>query len=242
MSGEDPISVLNKRVRLYQPENGFRTSLDSVMVAAACPIQSQQSLLDIGCGVGSIGLCVLKRVPDVSLTGVDIQEDHIALCEKNALENRLSGQVNFVCDDIRRYREGGFDHVICNPPYEDVGTYLVSPSQSKALAKGHIEVSRKLDDWIEAGFHNLKNGGTFTIIHKADFLQRIMLLLGKRFGAVEIIPLWPRAGVASKRVIVRAIRNRKSPAKLHPGLVLHEEDGEYTSEANKILREMEPLY
>lgn len=63
----------------------------------------------------------------------------------------------------------------------------------------------------------------------------IIQALGKRFGAVEIIPLWPRAGVA-KRVILRAIRNRKTPTVIHPGLVLHEADGAYTAAAENIVR------
>ena len=57
------------------------------------------------------------------------------------------------------------------------------------------------------------------------------------FGAIEIIPLWSRAGIEAKRVIIRAIKDRKTPARIHAGLVLHELDGSYTEAADAVLRD-----
>ena len=74
------------------------------------------------------------------------------------------------------------------------------------------------------------------MIHRADQVDRIVQALGKRFGATEIIPLWPRQGEEAKRVIVRTRKNRKTPARLHPGIVLHDESGAYTDQADAILR------
>ncbi len=231
----EPIHVLNRRVALYQPAQGFRTSLDSVMLAAACPAKAGQSVLDLGCGVGSAGLCLASRVPGIHLTGVEIQADHVALAEKNAALNGVPAA--FTCADIRHYKGPLQNHVICNPPFSEAGKHLPSPSSAKAMARGHIEADCSLKDWIDAGFRNLKNGGSLTLIHMAAETHTIVQALGKRFGAVEIIPLWPRAGVPAKRVILRAIKNRKTQAVIHPGLVLHEADGAYTAAADRILRD-----
>jgi tRNA1(Val) A37 N6-methylase TrmN6 len=234
------IHVLNKQVRLLQPHGGFRTSLDSVMLAAACPAQSGDHLLDLGCGVGGAGFCVLFRVPDTKLTGVDIQEDHIDLARQNIDLNSMSGRAEFIAGDIHGFRQPAFDHVICNPPYMESGTHTPSPTKAKATAHGHDETT--LQDWLDAAFHNLKSGGSFTIIHRADQADKIISGLGKRFGAVEIIPLWPRRGVEAKRVIIRAVKDRKTPATLHAGLILHEANGDYTAETEKILRGGEGLF
>jgi len=51
-----------------------------------------------------------------------------------------------------------------------------------------------------------------------------------------VFPLWPKRGVAAKRVIVRARKGIRTPLALSPGLVLHEEDGTYTEQADAILR------
>jgi len=237
---DEPIHVLNRRVQLYQPAEGFRTSLDSVMLAAACPAKAGQSVLDLGCGVGSAGLCVAARVPGIVLSGIDIQADHVALADENAALNGVAA--SFLCADIRDYAGAAQDHVIANPPFSEAGKHTPSPSSAKAVARGHMDEDLNLKDWIDAGFRNLKNGGTLTVIHIAGETHTIIQALGKRFGAVEIIPLWPRAGVAAKRVILSAIKNRKSQTVIHPGLVLHEADGAYTAAAERVLRDGESLF
>lgn len=237
----EEIHVLNHRVRLLQPENGFRTSLDSVMLAAACPAREGDTILDMGCGVGGAGFCVLARVPGVHLTGVDIQQDHVDLAIQNAELNNAADKTNFICSDIRHYKGGMFNHIICNPPYLDAGTHTPSPSKSKATALYHDDETLSVKDWIDVGFAHLKSNGSFTIIHRADHVDKIIQGLGKRFGAAEIIPLWPRLGENAKRVIVRAIKDRRTAAQLHAGIVLHEEDGSYTAEADSILRDAAAL-
>jgi tRNA1(Val) A37 N6-methylase TrmN6 len=243
MNSPVPIHVLNKRLALYQAKDGFQSGLDAVLLAAACPAQSGQSLLDLGCGVGTAGLCVLTRVPEINLTGIDVQADHVDLAYKNAAENSMTA--NFLCADVQNFilRDESqnilFDHIICNPPYNDAGAHHPSPSEAKALAMGHAETS--LLDWIDCANRNLKSGGSFTIIHKADQIDKIILSLNGRFGALEIIPLWPHANEPAKRVILRARKDRKTPATLHSGLVLHLENGDYTPEAENILRHMHAL-
>lgn len=235
MNSEE-IHVLDHRVRLLQPADGFRTSLDSVMLAAACPAQRGETLLDLGCGVGGAGFCVLARVPGTCFTGVDIQADHIDLAVQNIALNNMKERAKFFAGDIRSFTVKEFNHVICNPPYLDAGTHTPSPSTPKATALYHADEDISVKDWVDAGFRNLKNGGSFTIIHRADHTDKIIQSFGKKFGAIEIIPLWPRTGETAKRVIIRALKNRKTPAKIHAGLVLHNIDGSYTEAADKILR------
>lgn len=238
MESPEEIHVLNKRVRLLQPADGFRTSLDSVMLAAACPAREGGSVLDLGCGVGGAGFCVLARVEKTTLTGIDIQADHIELAIKNAVLNNMKERCNFIHADIQEYEGGRFDHLICNPPYHDAAKHTPSPSPAKATAHSQdIEVK----EWIDAAFRNLKSGGSFTIIHRADQSDKIIQALGRRFGAVETIPLWPRTGQNAKRVIIRAAKDRRSPSSLHAGIVLHEKDGSYTAAADQILRDMKAI-
>lgn len=236
------ITVLNKQLRLKQAKNGFRTSLDSVMLGAACPIKSGQTLLDMGCGVGSAGLCVLYRVQDITLTGVEIQQSHCDIAEENAALNGFSDAAAFIHADIRHYKfERGYHHIICNPPYLETGAHLRSPHDAKATAMGH-EGDIATRDWVVNAARLLKPEGSLTIIHEAGKTHKIIQAMEERFGAIEIIPLWPKSGKNAKRVIIRAIKGRKSPTTLHRGLILHEDDGEYTLEADKILRNGEGVF
>lgn len=141
MSENVEIYVLDKQVRLLQPADGFRTSLDSVMLAAACPAQGRQRVLDMGCGVGGAAFCVLHRVPDCHVTGVDVQDCHVDLAQQNIELNNAEGRAAFMAADIRDYDvdapDERFDHVICNPPYLEAGEYTPSPKEKKAKALGH---------------------------------------------------------------------------------------------------------
>ncbi|MCI5060604.1 MAG: methyltransferase [Alphaproteobacteria bacterium] len=242
MSKENGIYLLNKRVKLHYVPNGFKPGLDTVMLAASCPVKAGEHVLDMGCGVGSAGFCVLARVKGVHLMGVDIQGDHIDLAVRNARMNSFHDQSEFIAADIRNFgtdekHQNQFDHVICNPPYLESGKHVRSPSDEKATAMGHEEHDISVEDWVIAAFNTLRGKGTLSLIHRADHLDKIIQALGKRFGGIEIIPLWPRAGEEAKRVIIRAQKHSKSPAKLHSGIVIHGKDGEYTNEAQAILRD-----
>lgn len=249
MSKSNPIHVLDKSLTLYQAPDGFRTSMDSVMLAAACPASKGQSILDLGCGVGSAGLCVLKRVEGTTLTGIDIQGNHTDIATENARANDMVQRVNFIRADIRSYpftNIGTFDHVICNPPYKEAGAHRQSPSEAKALAMGHTENDISLQSWISCAWYHIKGQGSLSMVHEAGQVDAILHALyskngGRRFGSVEIIPLYPKAGVPAKRVIIRAYKHKKSPSVIHHGIIMHEKDGSHTKEADDILRHAAPL-
>lgn len=242
MDKPEEIFVLNKRVRLLQPPQGFRTSLDSVMLAAACPAKAGESVLDMGAGVGGAAFCLWTRVADCFVTGIERAEEYISLAQENIALNHAAGHVGFIHADIRNYKsDKPFDHVICNPPYFESGHHTPSPDRIRAQALGHQDDDMNVKDWIDGGFRNLKAGGSLTLIHQARMTDDIIQALGRRFGATEIIPLWPRAGESAKRVIIRTRKDRQTPCTLHPGLVLHQNEGGYTPETEAILRDLQPL-
>ncbi|PZP56900.1 MAG: methyltransferase [Micavibrio aeruginosavorus] len=227
------IYVLDKKVRLLQPEGGFRTSLDSVMLAAAVSAKAGQTVLDMGCGVGGASFCLLWRV-EARLTGIDINEEYVALAQKN---NELNGKAaDFTAADIRHFDSPTFDHVMLNPPFFEAGAHLSSPDPGKAQANGHVDEDLSIRDWIKAAHRLVKSNGTMTIIYPGGGIDKILQSMGKSFGAIEIIPLWQREGAEAKRVIIRAIKDRQTPARILPGLILHQKDGSYTMEADSVLR------
>lgn len=262
MTAFQEIYVLNKRLKLAHLPNGFRTAMDSVLLAASCPAKAGEHILDIGAGVGGVGLCVLARIKGVNLTGVEIQGAQVELAQRNAVTNGFEDQCEFIEADIRVFlrdahkdnarseparlsdskSDSKYDHIICNPPYLEAGTHVRSPHIEKATAMGHEDEALDIKNWIDTAHYCLKSKGSFTLIHRSDHLDEIMKAFGKRFGAIEVFPLWPKAGVASKRVLIRAYKDRKSPMTLHYGLILHNEEGQYTVEADEILRDAKLLF
>ncbi|HZQ39231.1 MAG TPA: methyltransferase [Rhizomicrobium sp.] len=126
-------TFLDGKVRVAQPESGFRSGLDAVMLAAAVPAQAGQTALELGAGAGTASLCLLARVPGVVLTGVEIDKNLAALARDNAAANGV--QAAFVSADIFALPselKRDFDQVFCNPPFHGEGQ--VSPDVSRAAA------------------------------------------------------------------------------------------------------------
>ena len=100
-----------------------------------------------------------------------------------------------------------------------------------------IRDTRDLNDDTAAKLKAVVEGGTITLIHRADRLADILALLAPKAGSFRIRPIQPFEGVPAKRVVVRAVKTGKAPLVLLPALVLHErEGGKHAAAAEAILR------
>jgi tRNA1(Val) A37 N6-methylase TrmN6 len=229
---------LGGRVCVRQSETGFRAGLDAVMLAAAVPggdgPDSDREVLELGAGAGTASLCLAARLTAVRVLGLEIDLGLVTLAGANAEANGMAERVTFSVADIfdlpACYRRS-FNHVLCNPPFHgDEGQAAPDPARARALQDGGA-----LPGWLEVGLKRTVSGGTFTIILRADRLGEALAALPDR--GVTVFPLWPRAGVAAKRVILQARQGSRAPLAVAAGLVLHREDGSYTVEADAVLRD-----
>jgi tRNA1(Val) A37 N6-methylase TrmN6 len=129
--------------------------------------------------------------------------------------------------------------VIANPPFNDPNRRNTSPDAGRRRA--HAAADSDLDPWVAAADRTLEAGGKLVLIHRPEAIETILALLAGRFGAAEIIPIFPRPDAAAIRVIVRAIKGRRTPPSLRPGLVLNDADGRPTAAAEAILRDAAAL-
>ncbi len=223
--------LLDGRVKITQGE-GYRAGLDAVMLAAACPARPGETVLDLGCGAGAASLCLAARVQNLTITGIEIQPEQAELARMNFQQNDVEGEVITADLNEHKFETDSFNHVILNPPYHDADQHM--PPQHAARATAFM--ADDLPAWITAARRAVKSHGSMTLIHRADAVVEIISnLVG--FGAVEIIPLWPRAGEDTERVIIRAVKGRKTPPRIRPGIVLHEANGAETKILHGILRQ-----
>ena len=228
------------RLRLWQPARGYRAATDPVLLAAACPAQPGDRVLDLGCGAGAAALCLGLRVPGLELAGLELQPLYADLARRNAARNGIAlavteGDLRALPAVLRR----DFDQVICNPPYYPAGG-TPSPREDRAVAM-QVE-SVPLGLWVETAARRLRPGGWLTMITGADALPDLLAGLGK-LGSAAVLPLAARDGRAAKRVILRARKGGRAPFRLLAPFVLHSgpaHDGDresYTPGANAVLRD-----
>ncbi len=235
--------LLDGRVILRQPAHGFRAAIDPVLLAAAVPAVAGDRVLELGAGTGAASLCLAWRVPGVSIVGLELQPELVALATANAAANGLDASVTFIEGDLLRppanLGTGAFDHVMANPPYLAPGTATLPADAARAAAVGEGEA--QLADWIAFALSRVRAKGSVTFIHRADRLAALLASLHGIAGDIAILPLWPGAEKPAKRVLVRARRGVGNPSRLLPGLVLHEPGGAFTEAAEAILREGDAL-
>ena len=61
---------LDGRLTVAQPRQGYRAAMDPVLLAAACGAKPGQSVLELGCGLGSLSLWMAERYPGARILGV----------------------------------------------------------------------------------------------------------------------------------------------------------------------------
>ena len=155
-------AFLGGRLVLHQPARGYRAGTDPVLLAAAVPATPGQSVLELGCGVGTAALCLMARVPGLDVTGVELQPDYADLARRNAARNALP--LGVVTADLARLpddlRQRAFDHVIANPPYFDPARSLPARDDGKATA---FAGDTPLAVWIDTALRRLAPGGRLVI-------------------------------------------------------------------------------
>ncbi len=242
-------AFLGGKVYVHQPKRGrHRAGLDAVYLAAALPDGTRGHVIDLGAGVGTAGFCAAARLPDIRVTLVDIDETVLALARRgleDPANGAFSSRVSLLEADITakgsaRHAAGLTpalaDHAIMNPPYYEADRFRASPNSARAGA--HMLDDRGLEPWAKTATDIVKEGGSLTVIFRADGLQELLSVLKGRFGAIEVIPLRPRQEAAATRVLLRAIRASKAPLRLMPGFVLHEGDGsEFTPQSKAVMRD-----
>ena len=157
--------VLGGRVTLRQPDQGYRTAIDPVLLAAAVDAKPGMRVFDAGCGTGAASLCLAARVPGAEIFGIDTEPEFIALARDSARLNRFEPAPVFEIADLKDYRPAtaNFDHVMSNPPFRASGSGHAPADPLKRAA--HVEGTLRLDEWIERCFGLLRPGGCFTMIH-----------------------------------------------------------------------------
>jgi tRNA1(Val) A37 N6-methylase TrmN6 len=235
-------ALLDGKLVLRQPMYGHRFGHDSVLLAAATAARPGEHAIELGAGVGAAGMALARRVERLTVTLVEIDPALTALAGENAARNRLAERVRAVCLDVGAkaaefaaagLAPGSADHVLMNPPFN--APQGLSPDRARQLARTASDGT--LARWLRAVVRLLRPQGVVTLIWRADGLGAALAALAAGFGAIAVLPIYPKPGAPAIRVLLRGVKDSKAPVVLLPGLVLADADNRPTKQAQAVLRD-----
>ena len=231
---------LGGKVMVRQPARGYRAGIDPVLLAATVTATFAGRVLDVGAGAGTVGLCIAARCPAARVTLVERAPELVAFARHGVKSNGFENRVSVVAADIlqaasQATREtADFDIVVANPPYyDDAGG---TPAQTALKAASNAMPGDDLDAWLRFITRMSRPGGKAIMIHTAESLPRLFAAFDRRFGALRVLPIHPRANAPAHRILLSGVKGSRAPLTLLPPFVLHAEDGTYTPAATDIAR------
>ncbi|CAK8720966.1 Methyltransferase domain-containing protein [Candidatus Electronema halotolerans] len=227
-------SFFNGQVICHQHQDGYRFSIDAVLLAHFCrPAGQDDKILDIGCGCGVIGLILCHRFPKLRLTGLELQPALAELARNNVMANQWQDRFAVLQGDLRKIKEyvkpESFDCVLSNPPFYQLRNGRVSQADEYALAKH--ELAADPASVLAAAAFAVRNRGTVCCVYPAGRLAAILavmqehLLAPKRLQPVYSYPEDDQA----RLVLLEAVKNGGLGLCLLPPLYIYQrKNGPYS--------------
>ncbi len=215
-------------LKVIQSVKGFRHSMDALLLAAFGAPRPTDRVLDLGCGNGAIALLLAHRHPRLRVVGLEIQPALASRALRGVQLNRLQDRVEIREGDLRRIEAvlplAGFDLVICNPPYREVGRGRLNPDPETRQAKH--ELTATLPEVLAAIRYALAPKGRACLIYHASRLADLLTRL--RAERLEPKLLWPVhsfPGADAELILVEARREGRPTLRIVPPLFVYQARG-----------------
>ena len=135
---------------------GSRVLLDNI------EITNEKTLLDVGCGYGTFGICLNKVYSHLNVDMVDVNDRALELAKLNAKNNNIHANIykSFIYENV----QGSYDVIVTNPPVR----------AGKEVLQESIE-------------HLNENGSLWVILQKKQGAPSAKKKMEEVFGNCEIV-------------------------------------------------------
>ena len=243
-------------MKIFQLKDGYRYNSDSLFLwdfaRKNCSFKASQSLLDVGCGCGILGL-LLARDFNCALSCIDIQPQNCELAQINAGANDIKASI--ICADFFKDWESGnsagnskensagnsagnfripsqsFERIICNPPFYDFG------GENK---NAHKNTSRNASSFDISAFASkcsklLAPKGELVLCYDARLVDRLLqALLEAGLKPIKLAFLHSKPSKPANVVLVVAKKGAKSPLCVFGSLFACNESGTHSDFAKEV--------
>lgn len=174
----ETLDALSGLWRIYQYERGHRYSTDDLLTAwygsTKCPSASR--VLDLGSGIGSVGMMTAWRLPGANFVTVEAQDISLKLARKSARYNGIENRYTILEGDLRDEKilagQAPFDLITGSPPYFPLGTGVEGEHPQTIPCR--FEVRGDISHYAQAAARHLAPGGLFAFVFPTLQLERAM--------------------------------------------------------------------
>ncbi len=200
---------------IYQDKDGFKFSLDSILIAEYAHVKDNLKILDMCSGNAAIPLIISTKTKS-NIVAFEIQEKIAALAKKSVELNGLENQIEVKNDDVNNiakyFNKEYFDIIVCNPPYFKNNSSIHNKEEIKAIARHEIKIN--LEQIFKISFDYLKNNGILYMSHRADRLDEIINIATKYNLNVKELILVQTKNSDISMILVKCIKNSKNGIKI----------------------------
>jgi tRNA1Val (adenine37-N6)-methyltransferase len=180
-SSAQTLDAISGHFRIFQLKDGHRFSTDDLLTAwygsTWCP--SARRVLDLGSGIGSVGLIAAWRLIGASFVTVEAQPESIELARLSARYNGIEERYEIRAGDFRGpdvlHPDEKFDLVLGSPPYFPLDAGILSDHPQKIACR--FEVRGTIADYCAVASNHLSLGGMFACVfpvHPPAQLERVL--------------------------------------------------------------------
>ena len=232
-------AFFNGRILVKQEKQGYRFSIDAILIAHHADPGPGETILDLGTGCGVIPLIMAFREPGIHrIYGIEIQRELADVAKWNVAANGMENKIKILRKNFKDFNPETLakpaDLLVSNPPFKKDLSGRKNPNPQKAIARHEIEGT--LEDLVETARRTLSHGGRFVAIYP---VWRLTDLLTEMRGAgIEpkfLRMIHPSPGSRPNRVIVSGAKGGKSGLCAYPPFFIYNANGAYTDEANQML-------
>lgn len=174
---DETLDALSGHFRIFQLRKGHRFSTDDVLTAwyGTSWAGSTRSVLDLGSGIGSVGMIAAWRLPGAGFVTIEAQEESVRLARKSAAYNGLLDRYDIRLGDFRDAGSFGpderFDLVLGSPPYFPLGSGVEGDHPQKVACR--FELRGDITDYARVASERLATGGVFACVFPEEQLERL---------------------------------------------------------------------
>jgi len=168
----ETLDAISGRFRLFQLRDGHRFSTDDLLTAwyGTCWCPTARTALDLGSGIGAVGMVCAWRLPGARFVTVEAQVESVALAKKSASYNGLTDRYEIRTGDFREpgvlHPEEHFDLITGSPPYFPLDAGVKSEHPQKVACR--FEVRGTVANYCTAAAQHLAPGGWFTCVFQIE--------------------------------------------------------------------------